>query len=173
MTLKQIDKSIRAKGHEGSYRAVRYRARDVRRGVVKSSPFYLARDEACRLLWQWTPEVLPTGQVGVSELLTLYPELSTFCFIYGFREALRNRDPAQLRELLGNRAVLEQPRLSRFVRRARKDIDVLLAACSHEENNGFVEGNINRLKTIKRMCYGRAKFDFLRIRVLCRNPDAS
>jgi transposase len=35
-------------------------------------------------------------------------------------------------------------------------------------SNGPTEGHINRLKMIKRLMFGRAKFDLLRIRVL--NP---
>jgi transposase len=35
-------------------------------------------------------------------------------------------------------------------------------------SNGQVEGQVNRLKTIKRQMYGRAKFDLLRARVLYR-----
>ena len=34
---------------------------------------------------------------------------------------------------------------------------------------GGVEGNVNRIKTIKRQMYGRAKFDLLRKRVLLGN----
>jgi transposase len=40
------------------------------------------------------------------------------------------------------------------------------AALSSEASNGQTEGQINRLKTIKRQMYGRAKFDLLRQRVL-------
>lgn len=39
-------------------------------------------------------------------------------------------------------------------------------ALSSEWSNGQVEGQVNRLKTIKRQMYGRAKFDLLRARVL-------
>jgi len=41
-------------------------------------------------------------------------------------------------------------------------------ALSSEWSNGQVEGQVNRLKTIKRAMYGRAKFDLLRQRVLHR-----
>ncbi|WP_376745575.1 hypothetical protein [Exiguobacterium profundum] len=34
-----------------------------------------------------------------------------------------------------------------------------------------MEGNVNRLKMLKRLMYGRGNFDLLRIRVLCRNPS--
>lgn len=53
----------------------------------------------------------------------------------------------------------------------KKDLPIILAACQFEGKNGYVEGNVNRLKMIKRLMYGRANFDLPRIRVLCRNPD--
>nr|MBA2734414.1 transposase [Acidobacteriota bacterium] len=39
-------------------------------------------------------------------------------------------------------------------------------ALSSVWSNGQVEGQVNRLKMIKRQMYGRAKFDLLRARVL-------
>jgi hypothetical protein len=35
-----------------------------------------------------------------------------------------------------------------------------------QNSNGVVEGHVNRLKLIKRMMYGRARFPLLRQRVL-------
>ncbi len=40
------------------------------------------------------------------------------------------------------------------------------AALKYEWSNGQLEGQINRLKAIKRSMFGRAKFDLLRKRVL-------
>jgi transposase len=40
------------------------------------------------------------------------------------------------------------------------------AALTAEWSNGPVEGHVHRLKLIKRQCYGRAKVDLLRRRVL-------
>jgi transposase len=42
------------------------------------------------------------------------------------------------------------------------------AAFTSEWSNGQVEGQVNRLKLQKRMGYGRANFDLLRLRVLAR-----
>ena len=47
-----------------------------------------------------------------------------------------------------------------------QDIKAVRAALSLPWSNGASEGQINRLKTIKRPIYGRAKFDLLRNRVL-------
>jgi transposase len=43
------------------------------------------------------------------------------------------------------------------------------AAMSSQWSNGQTEGQVNRLKTIKRQMYGRANFDLLKARVLYQN----
>ena len=48
----------------------------------------------------------------------------------------------------------------------RQDYDAVKAALIYDWSNGQVEGQVNRLKTIKRQMYGRANFDLLRQRVL-------
>jgi transposase len=48
----------------------------------------------------------------------------------------------------------------------KRDFEAVKAALSLEWSNGQVEGQINRLKMIKRQMYGRAGFDLLRRRVL-------
>ena len=48
----------------------------------------------------------------------------------------------------------------------RRDYAAVRAALEYAWSNGPVEGHINRLKVIKRLMYGRAKFDLLRLRVL-------
>jgi len=47
-----------------------------------------------------------------------------------------------------------------------KDIAAVRAALTLPWSNGQVEGQINRLKLVKRQMYGRAKFDLLRLRFL-------
>ena len=56
--------------------------------------------------------------------------------------------------------------LSTFAYSLRRDKNAVLAALSLPWSNGQVEGQVNRLKLIKRQMYGRAKFDLLRLRVL-------
>ncbi len=53
-----------------------------------------------------------------------------------------------------------------FVRGIDRDRDAVLAALVEPWSTGPVEGQINRLKTIKRQMYGRAGYDLLRKRVL-------
>lgn len=53
-----------------------------------------------------------------------------------------------------------------FAKGLRQDEAAVRAALECEWSNGMTEGHINRLKTIKRQMYGRAKDDLLRARVL-------
>jgi transposase len=61
---------------------------------------------------------------------------------------------SQIRELQG------------FVVSIERDKAAVVAGLTLPQNNGLVEGNVNQLKLIKRMMYGRAAFPLLRQRVL-------
>lgn len=60
------------------------------------------------------------------------------------------------------------PELQSFVAGLERDKAAVAAARSLPIRNGQVEGQVNRLKLIKRSMYGRANFDLLRERVLSR-----
>lgn len=59
--------------------------------------------------------------------------------------------------------------LNNFVKGLRQDYAAVQQAIGSEWSNGQTEGQVNRLKTLKRQMYGKASFDLLRIRVLARN----
>ena len=54
----------------------------------------------------------------------------------------------------------------RFARAARQDIDAVRNAVLEPWSNGQTEGQINRLKAIKRAMYGRAGIELLRARMI-------
>jgi len=56
--------------------------------------------------------------------------------------------------------------LQTFATGLRQDYAAVRAAIETHWSNGQTEGQVNRLKFIKRQMYGRAKFDLLRLRVL-------
>lgn len=56
--------------------------------------------------------------------------------------------------------------LKNFAKGLQQDYDAVKAAVSLKWSNGQVEGQVNRLKNIKRQMYGRAGFELLRKRVL-------
>src|SRR5579863_4959902 len=62
--------------------------------------------------------------------------------------------------------VSEFPFLAQFARALGRDIEAVKLAITTPWSNGAIEGHINRLKTIKRPMYGRAKFELLKARML-------
>ena len=61
----------------------------------------------------------------------------------------------------------EAVELCRFAKGLKDDLLAVKAALSLPWSNGQTEGQVNRLKLIKRQMFGRANFDLLRQRVLC------
>jgi len=56
--------------------------------------------------------------------------------------------------------------IQRFVRTLRLDIEAVKNAVTEPWSNGQTEGQVNRLKTLKRFMYGRAGAELLRARML-------
>ncbi len=83
-----------------------------------------------------------------------------------FMQMLRHREGHRLDGWLDQVRASHIPELQRFARSIQRDKDAVLAGLTLQESNGVVEGNINKLKLIKRMMYGRAEFPLLRQRVL-------
>ena len=53
-----------------------------------------------------------------------------------------------------------------FATGLRQDEAAVTAALTYAWSNGQVEGQINKLKLLKRQMYGRAKLDLLKVRLL-------
>ncbi len=60
----------------------------------------------------------------------------------------------------------DQPHLHSFATGIRRDLDAVTAGLTLPYSSGPVEGNVNRIKMLKRQMYGRAGFALLRKRVI-------
>jgi len=83
-----------------------------------------------------------------------------------FLHMLRTRQAEILPDWLKRARESRIDPLKSFVNGLENDLSALTAAFSSLWSNGPTEGNVNRLKLIKRQMYGRANFDLLRQRVL-------
>jgi transposase len=83
-----------------------------------------------------------------------------------FTEKLRKRQVEQLQPWLEAAQASELKELKSLAEGIERNYDAVEAALRLPYSTGPVEGNINRLKLIKRSGYGRAGFDLLRLRVL-------
>ena len=56
--------------------------------------------------------------------------------------------------------------MAAYARGLETDYAAVKAGLLQPWSNGQTEGQVNKLKLVKRQMYGRAKFDLLRLRVL-------
>jgi transposase len=73
-----------------------------------------------------------------------------------FNGILRSRSPDALDEWIDDAIDTELTAIMRFASVLRRDVDAVKNAIELPWNNGQAEGQINRLKMLKRAMYGRA-----------------
>ena len=79
---------------------------------------------------------------------------------------LLGNDDTLLEDWIEKTLIIGRSQLKTFVRGLRSDIDAVRNAIITNWSNGQVEGQVNRLKSIKRQMYGRAGFELLRRKVV-------
>jgi transposase len=123
--------------------------------------------QASWVLWR-DPEQESEAQRNEHEaLLSSDPEIrKADRLVHDWQRMLKGRVADELSSWLeqaGDAAIAE---LVRFAAGIRHDQAAVQAGICLPYSNGLLEGQINRLKTIKRSMYGRACFELLRQRVL-------
>ena len=83
-----------------------------------------------------------------------------------FLSLLRQRQAASLKAWLTDAAQSGLPEFQRLASGLLTDHAAVVAAASLPYSNGQTEGQVNKLKVVKRQMYGRANFDLLRLRLL-------
>jgi transposase len=123
------------------------------------------RDAAWMLL---LPErVKAEGRTIIERLCQLFPEVKVARELaLDFTDMVRDRQAELLPTWLRAAVQSKLKEFVGFVRGVSEDYEAVKNALCHEWSNGQLEGQVNRLKLIKRMMYGRGKFDLLRARVL-------
>jgi transposase len=87
----------------------------------------------------------------------------------GFRNMFERKSIALFGEWINQVMRSSFNSLKGFVRGLIKDLEAVKAAVAYKDSNGLTEGNVNRLKNIKRQMYGRAGFELLRRKVILSN----
>lgn len=173
----QLRRELQARGYQGKVAVVRRYMRRLRSRLAELSPeqqvTFLGTKAAFkaptsrRAGWWLQAELEDLNeeqQAFVERLRELCPsaaragELARW-----FREMVKERRPERLDDWLD---AAEQTELESFAHSLRKDYKAIRAALSYEWSNGQVEGQIHRLKLVKRQMYGRANFELLKQRVL-------
>jgi transposase len=169
--------ALRADGYQGSlasiYRFLRhYRPGDGRRvRRVAAVPGVRVRSprQAMWLLVRPT-EALDADDAAYRAALCQCPTLATLTSLaQRFLALLRERQVEALDPWLADAERSGIKELAGFARSLRRDYAAVAAALTTPWSNGPTEGTVNKVKLVKRLMFGRANFDLLRIRVLCRD----
>ena len=180
---RQTLRDLRAKGFTGNYATVlRYlnRLRDAQQGAVShrsrarpATPLVAAPKQVMTpRTAAWTvlrpPDRRDDDEAGLlARLRAAAPILAEAVKLAEeFAALVRGRKPELLDPWLQRAQDSAVPALQRFAKRLSSDYDAVRAAVTLAWSNGQVEGQINRLKTIKRQMYGRASLDLLERRFL-------
>lgn len=83
-----------------------------------------------------------------------------------FQGLLRHRDARKLERWIVDAKGCGIPAIVNFVRALMHDIQAVRNAVIEPWSNGQTEGQINRLKTLKRSMFGRADIRLLRARMM-------
>lgn len=129
-----------------------------RRLSARDAAWLLIRDEAD--LSEHQQALRSQLLQNASQITTL--QQHTLLFI----DAVKESDVVKLDNWLVTALDSSFKQLRNFAASIKTDYACIKAALSYPFSNGRTEGHVNRLKTIKRMMYGRAHFDLLRKRVL-------
>jgi transposase len=176
----QLWREIEALGYGGKAAMVRRYARRLRARLTGSTPeqraafladakTFKAPSARCATWWLLgSIEDLDKEQRAfVEQLCCLCPQIDPVRELArGFRKMVSGRKPEELDAWLDAAQSSEVAEIENFARTLRRDYEAVGAALEYEWSSGQVEGQINRLKLIKRQMYGRASFDLLRQRVL-------
>jgi transposase len=122
---------------------------------------------AAWLLFKSESDLKPEESIALEKMKTEKPNVGLVLdLVHEFQSMTRNRQVEKLPGGLQRVNDSEVEPLKGFghgIQADRKAVDVALSLCW---SNGVTEGNVNRLKLIKRQMFGRASFSLLRQRVL-------
>jgi transposase len=124
---------------------------------------------ASRLAWLLvcSPEkVEPDKQSLLAHILQHSVIATAYALAQNFTRLVRERRATELQGWLTQCHTSAIAELKTFASGLRNDYAAVQAALTLPWSSGPVEGNITRLKLLKRQMYGRAHLDLLRIRVL-------
>jgi len=161
-------------GYKGSYASVRDnlirllpQGRKMPLATSSKTPA-LPTGRVASFLFILRPEDLETEeQERLIHLRLLRPEVDlAYELVQQFTQMLRTRSGEKLDAWLIRVANSHIPELLSFAAGIEQDQSAVVAGLTRPQNNGLVEGKVNKLKLIKRMMFGRAEFPLLRQRVL-------
>ena len=165
---------ITAFGYRGSLRTVYRYLQPLRAGTDPAAltPSALKIGEVTSWLLRRAEDLSPRQQELLADVRGHCSQLDRLAeHVTGFAKMMTKRTGEQaLAGWLERVQADDQPELHTFAAGIRLDLAAVTAGLSLPYSSGPTEGNVNRLKAIKRQMYGRASLDLLRKRVIHHPP---
>lgn len=168
-------REIRAHGYPGSRTQVAVFVAQLRREENDGKPQHtppvsgepLTPHRASMLLLRRPERHTEAESMALAQLQDAHAEISaTISFTERFVKIVRERQGKKLGKWLCDAEASGIREVWRFAHKVRQEEAAVRNGCMLEWSNGQTEGQITKLKAIKRSMYGRAKFDLLRRRAL-------
>lgn len=178
-TVRQLWRDIQDQGYDGSLSAVAAFLAAARHGPPQQTTVYtpptLAKPEmltprrATWLVLSRAEDLTPDQRQQAERIAQLHPDIAVMVAeAQAFAAILRQHIVEAFDGWLQRTRHSTLRELRSFARGIQRDYFAVKAALELPFSNGMVEGNVNRLKFIKRSMFGQANFDLLRRRVLAR-----
>ena len=165
----QLHAEIKKAGYQGSYGTVRDYLQPFR--ALGAAPPAAPAPPKARQVASWIlrdPATLDEEeQVKLNDARARCPHLDALAgHVTEFAKILTQRQGDRLDAWIATVEADDQPNLHSFTTGLKHDHAAVANGLTLPHSSGAVEGNVNRIKMIKRQMYGRASFDLLRKRVL-------
>jgi transposase len=177
----QLWREIREKGYKGSESMLRHylakwrlelppELRRYRRNEANNYPTPIRLPSTRRMTWlllDKVKECKEEEQALLKKLEEHYPDIASVKQLANrFFKIINGRMIKDLDGWIEEASKSSSPEMQTLAQGIIRDKAAVEAALKYEWSQGQVEGQVNKLKTIKRGMYGRAKFDLLKSRVL-------
>ncbi|WP_341301615.1 ISL3 family transposase [Lysinibacillus sp. FSL H8-0500] len=170
LTTNQILKRIRLAGYDGSLSALRrfiepYRA-NKKKGYTQALIHQISRTKISQWIWRGFQQLNDEQKQVLEKCQHLYPFLEPLeKIVQEYRTIFENRAIEPLIDWMNTQLVNKNSPFHRYSTGLRLDVAAVKNAFASPYSNGLLEGQVNRLKWMKRMMYGRAKPDLLEKRM--------
>jgi transposase len=173
--IAQLFRELEARGYRGSYasvhdhivRRLQFGGRKTPADASSKMPLLPTPRQAAFLFLRRLEKLRVEEQETLAQLRQIHPEVDlAYDLVQQFAQMLRTRTGELLDTWLDQVQSSHLPELQSFAAGIEKDKDAVRAGLTWWINNGMVEGQVTKLKLIKRQGYGRAGFPLLRKRVL-------
>ena len=171
-----IEKSLRQQGYQGSSSTLRHYISDYKKSQrqlildnmqEEQNCYWIERKLLIKLLFKPLSKIPQLDNLLIEHVNNQYPIFNQIIeLVNKFRVLLKNKEIHLLEDWIKAATLLNVREINSFIEGIKRDLLAVKNAIRFEYNNGLAEGNVNKVKVIKRIMYGRNSFELLRNKVL-------